>query len=165
MGQKVNSNIFNLSLINSEYNSKYFSKNEIESTFILYKDIEIKHYIDRVFEIYGFIVQNIKINYSPTKLKIFLKFYSQTNNTLLQNSSKINNISSKNLITYIVNEYILTGLSIYLQNLKIEIKIQNLNKKFKKQVLKKKKILKIINEKFKFLKDLLRKITIIKNLL
>ena len=139
MGQKVNSNIFNLSLINSEYNSKYFSKNEIESTFILYKDIEIKNYIDRVFEIYGFIVQNIKIKYSPTKLKIFLKFYSQTNNTLLQNSSKINNISSKNLITYIVNEYILTGLSIYLQNLKIEIKIQNLNQKFKKQILKKKK--------------------------
>ena len=126
MGQKVNSNIFNLSLINSEYNSKYFSKNEIESTFILYKDIEIKNYIDRVFEIYGFIVQNIKIKYSPTKLKIFLKFYSQTNNTLLQNSSKINNSSSKNLITYIINEYILTGLSIYLQNLKIEIKIQNL---------------------------------------
>lgn len=136
MGQKVNSTIFNLSSINSEYKSKYLSKNEIESTLFLYKDIEIKNYIDRVFEMYGFIVQNIKINYSETKIKIFLKFYNRRSKKKISNlPSKISN-SSKVLTTYLVNNYILPGLNLYLKNSKIELKIQNLNEKFKNNFLK-----------------------------
>jgi len=139
MGQKVNSTIFNLGLINSEYNSKYLAKNKNESTLFLYKDVEIKNYIDRIFELYGFIVQTIKIDYSTTKIKIFLKFYRQQNKKKIPNLPlKISN-SSKKLVTFIINRYILTSLNLYLKNKKIEIKVQNLNEKFKKNFLKTRK--------------------------
>ena len=111
MGQKVNSTIFNLGLINSEYNSKYLAKNKNESTLFLYKDLEVKNYIDRIFELYGFIAQTIKIDYSTTKIKIFVKFYRQQKKIKTPNLPlKVSN-SSKNLITFIINKYIITHTS------------------------------------------------------
>ena len=149
MGQKVNSTVFNLGLINSEYKSKYLSKNETESSLFLYKDIEIKNYIDRVFEMYGFIVQNIKINYSTTKVKVFIKFYTQQNKRKIKKLPLKISKSSKLLTTFIINNYILSGLNLYLKNKKIELKIQNLNEKFKNNFLKNKKEIKNYKQKIK----------------
>lgn len=131
MGQKVNSTIFNLSLPDSEYNSKYLEKNKEESTLFLYKDLEIKNYINRIFEINGYIVHTLKIEYSTVKIKIFIKLYKQQ---ILKKKT-----STKTLLKFVVNRYIINVLNFYLKNTKIEVKIQSLNKKFKNKFLKKKK--------------------------
>lgn len=139
MGQKVNPTIFHLGLINSEYNSKYLATNKNESTLFLYKDLEIKNYIDRIFELYGFITQTVKIDYSGTKIKIFIKIYKQLKKNNFENIPLRTKNSSKKLIIFIINNYIFTSLSFYLKNKNFEFKIQNLNQKFKNNFLKNRK--------------------------
>ena len=149
MGQKVNSTIFKLSLPNTEYNSKYLAKNKEEFTLSLYKDLEIKNYIHRILYIYGYIVHTLQIDYSTTKIKIFIKIYKN------QVVYKQNN--TKNLIKFIINKYILNVLNFYLKNLKVEIKIQNLNKKFKNEFLKKKSNIRNYKKTVKELKKYIRR--------
>ena len=154
MGQKVNSTIFNLSLPDSEYNSKYLEKNKEESTLFLYKDLEIKNYINRIFEINGYIVHTLKIEYSTVKIKIFIKLYKQQ---VSKNKNFPKKTSTKNLIKRVVNKYIINVLNFYLKNTKIEVKIQNLNKKFKNKFLKRKKDIWQYKKTIKDLKRFIRR--------
>ena len=63
MGQKTNPTIFNLSLKNAEWKSKYIEKNKEESSLFLYQDIEIRNYLDQVFKNFGLLIHNCKIEY------------------------------------------------------------------------------------------------------
>jgi ribosomal protein S3 len=135
MGQKTNSTILNLSLKNAEWKSKYIEKNTEESSVLLYKNIEIRNYLNRIFKVHGLSIQNCKIEYSLTTAQFFITFFeikTDTKKLYTKIDSKeiivFNN--SKNLIKYLVNQVIAIDLNLFLNNKTIIFKIQNLNEKF-----------------------------------
>jgi len=135
MGQKTNSTILNLSLKNAEWESKYIEKNTEESSVFLYKNIEIRNYLNRIFKVHGLSIQNCKIEYSLTTAQFFITFFeikTDTKKLYTKIDSKeiivFNN--SKNLIKYLVNQVIAIDLNLFLNNKTIIFKIQNLNEKF-----------------------------------
>ena len=85
MGQKVNSNIFQLSFNtkNKKYKSKYTEKNPKELSFIIYQDIEIIKYIKQFFKLYGLIVNDTKISRSNTDMIIFISYFNSLESVLI----------------------------------------------------------------------------------
>lgn len=136
MGQKTNSTIFRLNLKNSEWKYKYIEKNKEESSIYLYKNIEIKNYLDKIFKYYGLLIHNYKIEVNNNKINIFISFYEkllETNKFYKKNTTILNN---KKLINFLLTQYIMTNLSSYHKNKILNIKIQNLNKKFEHNINK-----------------------------
>lgn len=92
MGQKVNSNIFQLSFTNNiKYDSKYIAKTLEESSFIVYQDLEIKKYIKQFFNLYGLIINDTKISRSNNELIIFVSYFNS-----LESVSLINKLYKSN---------------------------------------------------------------------
>ena len=144
MGQKKNSIIFNLGLKNSEWKSKYINKTTEENALLLYKDLEVKSYLIRVFKIYGFIIHDIKLIYIHKKVKIFIKYFEQSlkfKNFNDFDKKFLKTTNSKKSLSLLINKFLLTSLSLYFRNSFIEIKTQNINKTFKKTLQKNKKSL------------------------
>lgn len=75
MGQKVNPIVFRLNSKISESKSQYFGKNTEEFSYYLYQDIEIKKYLNRIFESHGMILQDCFIKRSNLKINIYVNFY------------------------------------------------------------------------------------------
>jgi hypothetical protein len=75
MGQKVNPLVFRTGSKNKLWDSQYVSNNIEESSYYLFQDLEIRKYIDTLFESYGMIVHKCIIKRSNTKLNIFINFY------------------------------------------------------------------------------------------
>jgi ribosomal protein S3 len=142
MGQKTNSTIFSLSTKKAEWKSKYIEKNVEESSVLLFQDVEIRNYLNRIFKVYGFLVHSCKIEYNHGNV-IFLinlynkkseteKFYKEESKEKLSLTKFYNNFSitnSKELISFIVNNILVVDLSLFLKNKAISIKTHNLNKK------------------------------------
>ena len=82
MGQKTNSTIFSLSLKNAEWKSKYLEKNLEESSLLLYKDVEIRNYLNRVFELHGLVIHNCKIEYSQSTTNFLITFFEKRTETM-----------------------------------------------------------------------------------
>ena len=127
MGQKSNPTIINLSLKNSEWQFKYIEKNLEESSLLFYKNLEVHNYISNVFDNYGFIVHSCNIEHNINEINIIIKFvnsnYSNTKNSTLN---------------FIVNEVLMLNLKLFFKAQKINIKTQNLNKKFEFVLVKQK---------------------------
>nr|YP_010377446.1 ribosomal protein S3 [Hemiaulus sinensis]QYB23182.1 ribosomal protein S3 [Hemiaulus sinensis] len=129
MGQKTNSNIFRLGVKNTEWVSKYQEINPEESTFLVNNDLEIRNYINRIFEINGLIINSCKIRYNKTNINIYVTYY-----VLEQFNINLNNNNSKNLINFLNSLAI--SLNIFVKNnynTSIKLKTKNLNKKLVKQ--------------------------------
>lgn len=133
MGQKVNATVFRLGLKNFEWNSKYNESNVEESSLLLIKNLHIRDYIDRVFKLYGLIINTCKIEYSKEKIIVYISFYK-----LKWSNKKNQNINNIELITDLIKKNLLISLNLYNNN-SIIIKLNNLNKKFEVSVLKSKK--------------------------
>lgn len=88
MGQKVNSNIFRLGYKNNEWNSLFIEKNFEEFSLYVYKNLEIRKYIDYFFRRYFLLVNYCKIKYSNESLEIFISYYTTLKSIYLIN--KIN---------------------------------------------------------------------------
>lgn len=169
MGQKTNSLIFRLGQTNSEWNYKYSEKNSEESSLFLLKNFEIQNYIDRIFKFYGLILQNFQIEQNSNSINIYIAFFEQkykTKKLYLDNFKKHNHLKSSNKILYpinskqlilFLNNYIINiCLKLYFKNKTINLKTQNLNKKFENTINKNnnKLIYKKTLQNFKrFLKD------------
>lgn len=160
MGQKTNASIFRLGLKNSEWKYKYLEKNTEESTIFLYKNVEITNYIDTIFKHYNLLIHNCKIEYTQDNANIFISFFElKTHGTKfsLSNPEKINSAQhQKKLTSFLIKNILTVCLSLYIKNKTINIKTQNLNKKFeidlqktKRYFLEYKKTLKVLK---KFLK-------------
>lgn len=133
MGQKTNSTILNLSLKNAEWKSKYIEKNLEESSMLLYKNIEIRNYLNRIFKLYGFLIHNCKIEYSLTTARFFITFYekkTETKNLSNQINTRDNVSNNKNLIKNLIQYIVAIDLNLFLNNKTVIFKIQNLNQKF-----------------------------------
>jgi len=101
MGQKVNSNIFQLSFTpNKKYNSKYIEKTSEELSVIIYQDLEIKEFIKQFFKLNGLIISNTRISRSNQELTIFISYFTTLESVLfIDKFYKLNlKILSKNLI-------------------------------------------------------------------
>jgi len=75
MGQKVDARIFRLGVSKKTWEQKYIEKNNEESSLYLYKTLEIRKYINRIFDLYKIKIHNCKILYSETSIQIFISFY------------------------------------------------------------------------------------------
>jgi ribosomal protein S3 len=140
MGQKTNSTIFSLSLKNAEWKSKYLEKNLEESSLLLYKDVEIRNYLNQVFELHGLVIHNCKIEYSQSTTNFLItffekrtetmKFYEQTRQSNKSLSKIITVANSKELVNHLVNNVLMIDLNMFCKSTTINFKTQNLNQKF-----------------------------------
>jgi len=160
MGQKTNASIFRLGLKNSEWRYKYLEKNTEESTIFLYKNVEITNYIDTIFKHYNLLIHNCKIEYTQDNANIFISFFELKTHSIKSGSSNTEKINptqhQKKLTSFLIKNILTVCLSLYIKNKTINIKTQNLNKKFeinlqktKHYFLEYKKTLKVLK---KFLK-------------
>jgi ribosomal protein S3 len=135
MGQKTNSTILNLSLKNAEWKSKYIEKNTEESSVLLYKNIEIRNYLNRIFKLHGLFIHNCKIECNLTTANFFITFFekkTETKKLYCKTNIKEDKTSeySKKLVKHLINHIILIDLNLFLNNRTVVFKIQNLNQKF-----------------------------------
>lgn len=135
MGQKTNSTILNLSLKNAEWKSKYIEKSQEESSVMLYKNIEIRSYLNRIFKLHGLFIHNCKIEYSLTTAQLYITFFEKKPETRkYYTSTKPTNDkiykNNKDLIKNLINHVIALDLNLFLNNKTVIFKIQNLNQKF-----------------------------------
>jgi ribosomal protein S3 len=148
MGQKTNSTIFSLSLKNAEWKSKYLEKNLEESSLLLYKDVEIRSYLNRIFKLHGLIIHNCKIEYGQTSTNFIItfferrsetiKFYDQVNQNKKNSDNLITVANSKELLNHLVNNILVVDLNLFCKSTTINLKTQNLNQKFETLVNKSK---------------------------
>jgi ribosomal protein S3 len=148
MGQKTNSTIFSLSLKNAEWKSKYLEKNLEESSLLLYRDVEIRNYLNRIFKLHGLVIHNCKIEYGQTTTNFLITFFERRTETIkfyeqIHQSSKAPNNSvkaanCKELINHLVNNILVVDLNLFCKSTIINIKTQNLNQKFETLVSKSK---------------------------
>lgn len=144
MGQKVNQSIFRLGLNNSEWNYKFIGKNSEESSLLLYKNIKIIEYINRVLKSYNILLHSCKIEYTETSANIMICIFDL--NTKIEKNNSL--LSKKNLSYYVVTKILPVSLNLYIKNKKINIKLKSLNNSFLSKV-QKKMVSKLHFKKFK----------------
>jgi len=144
MGQKKNSTIFSLSLKNSEWKSKYMEKNLEESSVLLYQNLAIWNYLNQSFKRYNLILYNWKIEHYESSISLFLFFFEKNSETrkyykknLKQvKKDKHNQVSAHKysncpeLIIFFFNNILSRELNLFTNSKTINVKTQNLNKKF-----------------------------------
>lgn len=74
MGQKLNPIIFRLG-VNKIWKTEFFEKKNKELPLYVFKDLEIKNYIERVFETNGIIVHDYKQHYSASTLNLYISYF------------------------------------------------------------------------------------------
>lgn len=74
MGQKINPNIFRLG-INKMWKTEFFEKKSDELPLHTFKDLEIREYIERFFEIHGIILHDYKQQYSKSSLNLYISYF------------------------------------------------------------------------------------------
>jgi len=89
MAQKTDARIFRQNINKKNWQVKYNEKNNEESSFYLYKTLEIQKYLNRFFELYKIKTHNCKIFYCSNSLKIFISFYI-SNRTIYRSNKNLN---------------------------------------------------------------------------
>jgi len=92
MGQKTNASIFRQGLLKKNWEIKTLEKNKEESSFFLYKTLEIQKYINRFFGLYEIKIHNCKIFYSDNSLQIFVSFYATIKTIYIINKKVVKKI-------------------------------------------------------------------------
>lgn len=78
MGQKTDARIFRQGVNKKNWECRHIAKDNEESSFFLYRTLEVQRYLNRFFGLYKMKVQNCKIFYSQYSLQVFVSFYSTT---------------------------------------------------------------------------------------
>lgn len=74
MGQKLNPTIFRLG-VNKIWKTEFFEKKNRELPLYVFKDLEIRNYIERVFETNGIIVHDYKQHYNASTLNLYISYF------------------------------------------------------------------------------------------
>ena len=74
MGQKLNPTIFRLG-INKTWKTEFFEKKTKELPLYIFKDLEIRDYIERIFETNGVIVHDYKQHYNASILNLYISYF------------------------------------------------------------------------------------------
>ena len=88
MAQKTDARVFRQGILNKNWSFKDNQKNNEDSSFYLYKTLEIQKYLNRFFKLYKVKIHNCKIFHTNNSLQIFISFYT---------SHKVINIFKKRL--------------------------------------------------------------------
>lgn len=97
MAQKTDARIFRQGISNKSWNFKNNQKNSEDSSFYLYKTLEIQKYLNRFFKLYKIRIHNCKIFYTNNSLQVFISFYTSPKTInilkkrLTKNSEKLKN--------------------------------------------------------------------------
>jgi ribosomal protein S3 len=159
MGQKINSNIFQLGIRKKEWNSKYFENTKEEFSLYTYQSLEIKNFIQRFLKINGLHFHVLKLHFSNNTLYLFISY-----STSFKTSSLINKTNEHQKIKIKKNRtYKRKKINIRTFNRPLKKKIfqfqkfvKHQNKKIQNN-LKKKYTKKITHKTKKFLKKKLKK--------
>ena len=100
MGQKINPIIFRLG-INKKWDTEFFEKKKDELPLYIFKDLEIKSYIERLLETHGILLHDYKHSYNNSTLTFYISYFVSSE----FNKSKSSNIllSTKTGVTKKVN--------------------------------------------------------------
>jgi len=74
MGQKINPTIFRLG-VNKTWKTEFFEKKNHELPLYVFKDLEIRNYIERVLETYGIILHDYKQHYNGSTLNLYVSYF------------------------------------------------------------------------------------------
>lgn len=74
MGQKLNPTIFRLG-VNKIWKTEFFEKKNRELPLYIFKDLEIKKYIERVLETTGIILHDYKQHYNNSTLNLYISYF------------------------------------------------------------------------------------------
>ena len=151
MAQKVNSVLFRRSLNFSEWDYKYVKLNKEEASYLLYKNIEIKKYLKNLFNSYGFLIINFRLEFLKSGLSIQISFIQD----IICNKLKFVNKSKKKVFTRIIKKSLMTVLNNYYnKKIFIDLKLIDLNKSFEDSLIKSKNNRLEYLKTFKALKNL-----------
>ena len=81
MGQKINPTIFRLG-VNKTWKTEFFEKKNHELPLYVFKDLEIRNYIERVLETYGIILHDYKQHYNGSTLNLYVSYFVTSDFTL-----------------------------------------------------------------------------------
>jgi len=74
MGQKINPTIFRLG-VNKTWKTEFFEKKNHELPLYVFKDLEIRSYIERVLETHGIILHDYKQHYNGSTLNLYISYF------------------------------------------------------------------------------------------
>ena len=74
MGQKINPTIFRLG-VNKTWKTEFFEKKNNELPLYVFKDLEVRNYIERVLETYGIILHDYKQHYNGSTLNLYISYF------------------------------------------------------------------------------------------
>ena len=74
MGQKINPTIFRLG-VNKTWKTEFFEKKNHELPLYVFKDLEVRNYIERVLETYGIILHDYKQHYNGSTLNLYVSYF------------------------------------------------------------------------------------------
>lgn len=81
MGQKINPTIFRLG-VNKTWKTEFFEKKNNELPLYVFKDLEVRNYIERVLETYGIILHDYKQHYNGSTLNLYISYFVTSDFTL-----------------------------------------------------------------------------------
>ena len=81
MGQKINPTIFRLG-VNKTWKTEFFEKKNKELPLYVFKDLEVRNYIERVLETYGIILHDYKQHYNGSTLNLYVSYFVTSDFTL-----------------------------------------------------------------------------------
>ena len=107
MGQKVNPIIFRLG-VNKTWKTEFFEKKNRELPLYVFKDLEIRNYIERVLETYGIILHDYKQHYNGSVLNLYVSYF--VGSDFVSNKKEVvetlivkNNIGDKKIVKNLRN--------------------------------------------------------------
>jgi hypothetical protein len=74
MGQKINPTIFRLG-VNKTWKTEFFEKKNHELPLYVFKDLEIRNYIERVLETYGILLHDSKQHHNDSTLNLYVSYF------------------------------------------------------------------------------------------
>jgi ribosomal protein S3 len=138
MGQKINPTIFRLGF-NKTWKTEFFEKKNRELPLYVFKDLEIRNYIERVLETYGILLHDYKHHYNGSTLNLYISYFI-TSDFILNRKEVNGKVIIKNTVgkkKIIENQYNTKQLAYFPLNKKVSNSPKDFSRSYKiKQYLK-----------------------------
>jgi ribosomal protein S3 len=129
VGQKINPIIFRLGF-NKIWKTEFFEKKNNELPLYIFKDLEIRNYIERFLRIHGIIVNDYKQHYNGSTLNLYISYFVTSEFLPIKSKEKImikNTHDEKKIVKNIHNSEQITQ---FLGNKKIDYSIEGVSRPY-----------------------------------
>jgi hypothetical protein len=103
MGQKINPTIFRLGF-NKIWKTEFFEKKKDELPLYIFKDLEIRYYIEKILQINGILLNDYKQQYNGYTINLYISYFVTSKFTPFKEKICITNTHNNNK-KFINNEY------------------------------------------------------------